>query len=194
MPFLLPLLYQVGLGYTPVQSGLLIMPQSIAAMAFKMAMPGILTRFGYRRVLLVNTACIGGVIALFATVGPGTSVWVIVAQALAFGFFSSLQYTSMNTLAYADLGPAETSMGSTIASTMQQMSVSFGVAAASLTTTIFIADRFRTEAAEMIHGIHEAFLVLGGLTVFSALVFQELSGSDGDNVSQHHVPAAAAHG
>ena len=194
MPFLLPLLYQVGLGFTPVQSGLLIMPQSIAAISFKMAMPHILTRFGYRRVLLVNTAIIGLVIALFATVGPTTPVWIIVIQALCFGFFSSLQYTSMNTLAYADLGEADTSMGSTIASTMQQMSVSFGVAAASLTTSIFIADRFRTEATEMIHGIHEAFLVLGGLTVFSALVFQELSGTDGDNVSQHHVPAAAAHG
>jgi EmrB/QacA subfamily drug resistance transporter len=194
MPFLLPLLYQVGLGYSPVQSGLLIMPQSIAAMAFKMAMPHILTRFGYRRVLLVNTAAIGLVIALFSTVSPGTPAWVIVIQALCFGFFSSLQYTSMNTLAYADLDDADTSMGSTIASTMQQMSVSFGVAAASLTTTIFISDRFRTGPAEMIHGIHEAFLVLGGLTVFSALVFRELTSEDGDNVSQHGVTAAAGHG
>ncbi len=194
MPFLLPLLYQVGLGYTPVQSGLLIMPQSVAAISFKMAMPHILTRFGYRRVLLVNTAFIGLVIALFATIGPGTPVAVIVVQALCFGFFSSLQYTSMNTLAYADLDEGETSMGSTIASTMQQMSVSFGVAAASLTTSIFIADRFRTEADEMIHGIHQAFLVLGGLTVLSALVFRELTSTDGDNVSQHHVPPASAHG
>ncbi len=159
-----------------------------------MAMPRILTRFGYRRVLLVNTAAIGLIIALFATVGPGTPAWIIVVQALGFGFFSSLQYTSMNTLAYADLGEADTSMGSTIASTMQQMSMSFGVAAASLVTTVFIPDRFRTDAAEMIHGIHEAFLVLGGLTVLSALVFRELSPEDGDNVSQHHVSAAISHG
>src|SRR5277367_453839 len=69
MPFLLPLLYQVGLGYTPVQSGLLIMPQSIAAISLKMAMPGILTRFGYRKVLLANTIFIGLVIALFSTIG-----------------------------------------------------------------------------------------------------------------------------
>ena len=53
--------------------------------------------------LLLNTALIGGVIALFATVGPSTPAWVIVLQALGFGFFSSLQYTSMNTLAYADV-------------------------------------------------------------------------------------------
>jgi EmrB/QacA subfamily drug resistance transporter len=195
MPFLLPLLYQVGLGYTPVQSGLLIMPQSVAAISLKMAMPHILTRFGYRRVLLANTVLIGLVIALFATVGPGTPVWIIVIQALCFGFFSSLQYTSMNTLAYADVGEAETSMASTIASTMQQMAMSFGIATASLVTSIFIADRFHTEAPEMIHGIHDAFLVLGALTVLSTLVFRELRTDDGDNVSQHNaLPAAAAHG
>jgi len=190
MPFLLPLLYQVGLGYTPVQSGLLIMPQSIAAISLKMAMPSILTRFGYRTVLLVNTVLIGLVIALFSTVGPGTPIWVIGLQAVCFGFFSSLQYTSMNTLAYADVTPAETSMASTIASTMQQMSMSFGVATASLVTTLFIPDRFHSDAREMIHGIHEAFFILGGLTVLSAIVFAELKKDDGDNVSQHGIAAA----
>jgi EmrB/QacA subfamily drug resistance transporter len=186
MPFLLPLLYQVGLGYTPIQSGLLIMPQSVAAICLKMAMPHILTRFGYRRVLLFNTAVIGLVIALFSTVRPGTPAWVIVLQAVCFGFFSSLQYTAMNTLAYADVSEKQTSMASTIASTLQQMSMSFGIAAASLATTIFIPDRFRTAPSEMIAGIHGAFLCLGGLTVFSSLVFRELHGDDGDNVSQHH--------
>ena len=72
MPFLLPLLYQVGLGYSPIQSGLLIMPQSIAAISLKMTMPRILTRFGYRTVLLTNTVLLGLLIGLFATVGLRT--------------------------------------------------------------------------------------------------------------------------
>jgi EmrB/QacA subfamily drug resistance transporter len=186
MPFLLPLLYQVGLGFAPVQSGLLIMPQSIAAIGLKMATPRILTRFGYRRVLLANTIALGTAIALFATVSAHTSVWLIVGQAFAFGFFSSLQFTSMNTLAYADVTPADTSMASTIASTMQQMSMSFGVAAASLTAAMFIPDRFHSDAPQMIHGIQRAFLLLGGLTVLSAAVFRELQAEDGDSVSQHH--------
>ena len=59
MPFLLPLLYQVGLGYTPVQSGLLIMPQPLRPMSLKLTMPWILTRFGYRTVLVSNTVLIG---------------------------------------------------------------------------------------------------------------------------------------
>ena len=80
MPFLLPLLYQIGLGYTPVQSGLLIMPQPLAAMCLKMLMPRILNRFGYRRVLIFNTAAMGLVIMSFMSVGPGTPAAAIVAH------------------------------------------------------------------------------------------------------------------
>src|SRR6266446_5448531 len=187
IPFLFPLLYQVGLGFTPIQSGLLMMPQAVAAMSLKMTMPGILRRFGYRRVLISNTMILGLLIVLFATIGAGTPVWLIVVQAFVFGFFTSLQYTSMNTLAYADVTDEQASSGSTIASTMQQMSISFGVATASLATAFFIPDRFHTSAPEMIHGIHQAFLVLGGLTVLSAIVFRELKNDDGATVSQHNV-------
>ncbi|HVW29122.1 MAG TPA: DHA2 family efflux MFS transporter permease subunit [Polyangiaceae bacterium] len=186
MPFLLPLLYQVGLGHTPIESGLLIMPQSVAAMSLKMTMPKILTRFGYRRVLLSNTLIIGLIIALFATVDGRTSVSVIVAQAFAFGFFSSLQFTSMNTLVFSDVADVETSSASTIASTLQQMSMSFGVATASLAAALFIPDRFSATSAQMLHGIHEALLVLGVLTALSTVVFAGLRATDGENVSQHH--------
>ena len=187
VPFLLPLLYQVGLGYTPVQSGFLIMPQALAAMSLKMTMPILLTRFGYRRVLNYNTVIIGLILVLFATIGPGTPVWLIVLQAICFGFFSSLQYTSLNTLVYADVAESDTSMASTIASTVQQMSISFGVASASLVAALFIPDRFTSDPAQMIHGVHQAFIVLGGVTVLSTIVFRELKSSDGDNVSRHNV-------
>jgi MFS family permease len=190
MPFLLPLLYQVGLGYSPIKSGLLILPQSIAAISLKATMPNILRRLGYRRVLLSNTILLGILIGLFATIGPGTSLAVIGLQALAFGFLSSLQFTSMNTLVYADVSEADASMASTIASTMQQMSMSFGVAAASLVTAVFIPDRFRSEPGQITHGIHLAFLVLGSLTVVSAAIFRELRTEDGDSVSQHKVAPA----
>jgi len=187
-PFLLPLLYQVGLGFTPVQSGLLIMPQSLAAMSLKMTMPLILTRFGYRRVLLSNTMLLGLLIGLFATIGPGTPVSLIVIQAFCFGFIASLQYTSMNTLVYADVTEGQTSMASTIASTLQQMSMSFGVAMASLATALFIPDRFQAGPTQMIHGVHKAFVLLGILTILSAAVFRELRPTDGKNVSRHEEP------
>jgi len=187
IPFILPLLYQVGLGFTPIQSGLLIMPQAIAAMSLKMTMPRILSRFGYRAVLISNTIILGLLILLFATIGAGTPVWMIVAQAFCYGFFSSLQYTSMNTLVYADVTEPQTSAASSIASTTQQMSISFGVATASLLTALFIPDRFRTSAPQMIHGIHYALLLLGGITVLSTIVFRELKSADGAATSRHKV-------
>jgi EmrB/QacA subfamily drug resistance transporter len=196
MPFLLPLLYQVGLGYTPIQSGLLIMPQPLAAIGLKVLMPHILTRFGYKAVLLANTILIGLVIAAFSLVGSSIPVFVIVILACFFGFSSSLQYTSMNTLSYADVEEKDMSMASNIVSTMQQMSMSFGVAMASLSTAFFISDRFHTSSLEMVSGLHKAFLLLGALTIFSAIIFWELKQSDGESLSQHEVAtkAAPAHG
>jgi len=187
IPFLFPLLYQVGLGFTPIQSGLLMMPQAVAAMSLKLTMPRILARFGYRAVLVSNTVILGLLIAFFATIGVDTPVWLIVAQVFCFGFFTSLQYTSMNTLVYADVTEEQTSSASSIASTMQQMSISFGVATASLATAFFIPNRSHSSAPEMIHGIHQAFLVLGFLTVLSTIVFRGLKSGDGDNVSQQKV-------
>jgi EmrB/QacA subfamily drug resistance transporter len=187
LPFILPLLYQVGMGFTPIQSGLLIMPQAIAAMSLKMTMPRILSRFGYRGVLISNTVILGLLIWLFATIGVGTPVWIIVLLAFCYGFFSSLQYTSMNTLVYADIDEEQASGASSIASTTQQMSMSFGVAIASLLTAVFIPDRFHTSPPEMIHGIHYAFFVLGGITVLSTVVFRELKNADGASTSRHKV-------
>jgi EmrB/QacA subfamily drug resistance transporter len=187
VPFLLPLLYQVGLGFTAIESGLLIMPQAIGAISFKFLMPKLLARVGFRGVLISNTVVLGVLLLLFATIGRGTPVWVIVLQAFCYGTFSSLQYTSMNTLAYADISEEQTSGASSIASTMQQMSISFGVASAGLATAFFIPARVHTNQAEMIHGIHEALVVLGGFTVLSTLIFHRLRSGDGSSVSQQKV-------
>jgi EmrB/QacA subfamily drug resistance transporter len=184
IPFLFPLLYQVGLGFTPIQSGLLMMPQAIAAMSLKVMMPRILARFGYRAVLVSNTLIIGVQILLFATIGMGTPVWLIVTEVFFYGFFTSLQYTSMNTLVYADISEEQESSASSIASTMQQLAISFGVASASLVTAFFVPDRHTSSAPQFIHGIQRAFLVLGGMTLLSTIVFRELKKGDGDAVSQ----------
>jgi EmrB/QacA subfamily drug resistance transporter len=191
IPFLLPLLYQIGLGFTAIQSGLLIMPQAFAAMSLKLTMPRILRRFGYKRVLITNTMMLGAMILSFATIGGGTPAWLIALMVFFYGFLTSLQYTSMNTLAYADIKEEEASGASTIASTAQQMSISFGVASASLATALFIPDRFHASPAQMIHGIHLAFLVLGGFTIVSTIVFRALRNDDGEAVSRHKSVVAA---
>jgi EmrB/QacA subfamily drug resistance transporter len=185
VPFLLPLLYQVGLGFSPIQSGLLIMPQALAAMSLKLTMPHILKKFGYRTVLIVNTVSLGLMIFLFSTIDTATPVWMIVLMAFTYGFLTSLQYTSMNTLAYADVNAREASGASTLASTIQQMAVSFGVATASLAASFFVPDRVHATSPEMIHGIHLALWALGAMTIVSTIVFTQLKRGDGDAVSQH---------
>ncbi len=95
-------------------------------------------------------------------------------QAFAFGFFTSTQYTSMNTLAYADVNAEQTAGASTIASTVQQMAVSFGVASASLAAALFIPDHTRASAPEMIRGIHLALRTLGAWTIVSTRGFQRI--------------------
>jgi MFS family permease len=184
VPFLL--LYQVGLGFTPIQSGLLVMPQAIASMSMKAVMPRILRRIGYRGVLISNTLILGVLLMVFATIGLRTPVWAIVLEAFLYGAFTSLQYTSMNTLVFADIAEKDASGASSIASTAQQMSISFGVAAAGLATAFFIPST-HSDPTEMIHGIHKALIALGILTIFSVIVFRSLRSGDGDDVSLHKV-------
>jgi FtsH-binding integral membrane protein len=90
----------------------------------------------------------------------------------------------MNTLVYADVSEEQSSSASSIASTMQQMAISFGVASASLVTAFFLPDRYRSNPPQFIHGIHRAFFVLGGMTLLSTIVFYQLKRGDGDAVSQ----------
>jgi EmrB/QacA subfamily drug resistance transporter len=184
IPFLFPLLYQVGLGFTPIQSGLMMMPQAIAAISLKFTMPKILARFGYRGVLISNTLLIGMLILLFATIGKSTPLWIVIIEMLFYGFFTSLQYTCMNTLVYADVTTAQESSASSIASTAQQMAISFGVASASLVTVFFLPAKYLSDPNQFIHGIHRAFFVLGGMTLLSTVVFSELRKGDGDAVSR----------
>jgi hypothetical protein len=93
----------------------------------------------------------------------------------------------MNTLVYADTTDQQSSAASSIASTMQQMSISFGVATAGLTTAFFVPAVTRSAPAAMISGIHKALISLGLLTVVSTIVFRRLRPGDGDAVSQHKV-------
>jgi MFS family permease len=160
-------------------------------MSLKLTMPLILQKFGYRSVLIANTLALGVMIVLFATVGAATPVWLIAFQAFIYGFLSSLQYTSMNTLAYADIGESDVSGASTIASTVQQLAVSFGIATASLSAALFIPDHARATPTQMLHGIHLALLTMAAVTAVSTAVFGMLKRNDGAAVSRHkaEIPA-----
>ncbi|MBW8329514.1 MAG: DHA2 family efflux MFS transporter permease subunit [Thiobacillus sp.] len=184
MPFLLPLLYQLGLGMPAWQSGLLMMPVAAAAMFMKFISSQVLARFGYRRILIVNTVMIGVVVCLFSLVSPATPIALIVLLGLSMGFFNSLQYTSMNSMAFADIETSDSSMASTISSSLQQMSMSFGLACGSLVVGWYLGDLPQTDRAAVTTALHYAFLTLGGLTMLSSLSFWTLHPKDGESVSR----------
>jgi EmrB/QacA subfamily drug resistance transporter len=183
LPFLLPLLYQLGMGLPAWESGLLMMPSAAAAMAMKLLAPRILARLGFRKVLVANTLMIGVGIGLFSLVGAATPLPLIVLLGLALGFFNSLQFSSMNSMAYADIGDADSSMASTIASSMQQMSLSFGLATGSLVTAWFLGDLPQTDRLAVARALHYAFITLAALTMLSSLSFWTLRSRDGESVS-----------
>ena len=184
MPLMLPLLLQLGLGYPAWQAGLLMMPTALAAMAMKVISTRMLRRFGFRRVLVVNTLLVGCTIATYSLVGPGTPVAMLIALGLTMGFFNSLQFSSINSMAYADIAEADASMASTIASTMQQMSLSFGFATASLVAGWYLGNLPQTDAAAVTTALHRAFLTLAVLTWLSSLAFRTLRPDDGESVSK----------
>lgn len=177
--FLLPMLYQIGLGYTPVQSGMLMMPQALMAMGLKASAQRILARYGYRAVLIGNTLALGVMIILFSTIHIGTPVWHVLALSCLFGSFSSLQYSSLNSLAFSDVSSAHSGGASSIVSTAQQLSLSFGIAIASLLAATFLPESSPASAAQIVTGIHRAFLVMGALTILSLGSFFELRRGDG---------------
>jgi EmrB/QacA subfamily drug resistance transporter len=190
MPFLLPLLYQLVLGLPAWQSGLLMMPAALAAMGMKVISSSMLRRFGYRTVLVANTVLVACTIAGFSLVGPGTPLVAIVMLGLLMGLVNSLQFSSMNSMAYADVGETDAAMAATIASTAQQLSMSFGLACGSLVAALFLNHVPSTSPAALSGALHHAFLTLAGLTLLSSLAFRSLRAGDGASVSRG--PAAVA--
>lgn len=187
LPFLLPLLYQLGLGLPAWQSGLLMMPSAAAAMGMKFISVRVLGRFGYRQVLTVNTVLIGLTISMYSFVQQGTPLYLIVMISLCLGFFNSLQFSAMNSIAYADVESADSSMASTMASSMQQLSMSFGLAAGSLITGWFLGDLPQSNRVALTGALHHAFLTLAVLTVLSSLTFWSLREQDGESISKGSV-------
>ena len=190
MPFLLPLLYQVGLGYAAWQAGLLMMPQALAALITKPMAQRILARFGHRSVLVVNTVLIALTMSLFSVVRPGSHVALIVTLGFMQGCFSAIQFTSMNSLVFADIDDRDASSASSISSTAQQLSMSFGVAVASLLVALLLGEVSSADRVRLIAALHDAFHALGAITLLSSATFFFLRPTDGDNVSHHNATMA----
>ena len=191
IPFLLPLLLQVGFGLTPFESGSLTFAAAAGAMAMKFSASTILKRWGFRRVLIVN----GVVSALFlASCGLFTAAtphWLLLVALLAGGFFRSLEFTALNALGYADVDSARMSRATSFASVAQQMSGAVGVAAAAASVE---ALRFAFGDAQLVsRDMTISFGVVALITLSSVAIFARLKPDAGAEVSgRHEVVEASA--
>jgi EmrB/QacA subfamily drug resistance transporter len=181
LPFLLPLLLQVGFGLTPFQSGLITFTGALGSMFMKAAITRVVKRFGYRDVLLYNSLISSVFLAACATFVPGMPYWVMIAILLAGGFFRSLQFTSINTIAYAEVEPAKMSRATTLVAAAQQLSLSTGVAAGALVVEITL--RLKHSATMGASDFPPAFLTIGFLAATAALMFVRLKPDAGEELS-----------
>lgn len=175
--FLLTLLFQVGFGYSAILAGLLQVPQALAMLLMRFFVGSIIKYQGYRRVLLYNTALAGVLVMGFATLSAATPLWLICVQVFIYGFVMSLQYAAMNTLGFVDLTHAQASMGSSMTSTVQNLSISFGIAFASLLMALLLGDTH--DGTRYVAAFRVTMLILGGVTVLSSLMFLRLPRSAG---------------
>ncbi|MET0541006.1 MAG: multidrug transporter subunit MdtD [Variovorax sp.] len=174
MPFLVPLLLQVSMGYSPLHAGLTMLPIALAGMAMKRATTPLITRYGYRRVLLVNTLLVGGTMATFALSSPGQPLGLLVVQLMAFGACNSLQFTAMNTVTLRDLSPEMASSGNSLFSMVQMLAMSLAVAAASTVLAGFGELFGKATPLATLHAFQATFAGMGLLTIASALIFWHL--------------------
>lgn len=177
IPFLLPLLFQIGLGFSPQLSGFLLAPIALGVLLVKPFSLKILRFFGYKKLLLLNTVLVGICLWLLVFIGADTSLYAIGTLSFMYGFLISLQYTAMNSIAYAKIEPINMSAATSIMSTTQQLAQSFGVAVAAILVRYFSGNTGLT-----IQIFHEAFFVLGIFTICAALVFTRLDNQDGNEL------------
>jgi EmrB/QacA subfamily drug resistance transporter len=172
MPFLAPLLLQVSLGYTPFHAGMMMLPTSAAAIFSKQLVTPIITRIGYRRMLVVNTVLVGAAMASFSLISPTQPLWLMIVQLAFFGGVNSLQFTAMNTVTLKDLHGAEASSGNSLLSMVQMLSMSLGVAAAGGLLATFV--NVSGHEHELL-AFHHTFICVGLMTAASAWIFWQLS-------------------
>ena len=171
MFLLLMLFLQLGCGWSPLAAGLMMVPQALGSIAAKWAINRVLVHYGYRRLLLGNTLAVALLLASFALFGPGTPPWLIAALAFAYGAFAGLQYTAMNTLIYTDLDIRHAAMASSMASTVQYLAMSFGIA---LSTLLMQALLRGHTATAFVAAFHWTVLLLALVTAGASRVFARL--------------------
>lgn len=178
VPFLLPLLLQIILGYSPQLSGFLLAPTAVGVFIMKPFSVFFLRLIGYKKLLVMNTFMVACMLWAFASLNLNTPKYVIVAMTFIYGFLTAIQFSGMNSLAYAKIVPEDLSAATSIVSTIQQLSQSFGVAMAALFLRFFISN-FSTSQDLILQAFHLTFIAMSFMTFISMIIFLRLRPHDG---------------
>ena len=182
LPFLLPLLLQIGFGRTPFQSGLITLSTAAGAMVMKSAVPRILRQIGFRNTLTWNALIASVMMTACAAFTASTPVAAMVAILLLGGFFRSLQFTSINTIAYAEIDPARMSRATSLVAVAQQLSQSVGVAVGALVVETVL--RLRGHDVLNAADFPPAFIVVGLISASSVFLFATMPPDAGEDMAQ----------
>lgn len=175
LPFLLPLQLQLGFGRSALESGLTTFVAAIGAIAMKMTARPIIARFGFRTTLVADALIAGVFMAAIGLVGAETPVWILMGLLLIGGFFRSLEFTAINTVAFSEVSEAEMSRATAFSAMMQQLSISAGVAFGALALHLIGTDGSRSDAS----AFSLAIGIVGLVSCLSALSFVRLNRNAG---------------
>ena len=187
LPFLLPLMLQIGFGMSAFESGMLTFASAVGAVTMKLTASPILRRWGFRSVLCANAILSSALIAACALFTATTPALVVMAVLLVGGFFRSLQFTSLNTLGYADVDTAQMSQATALVGVTQQLSLAGGVAVAALLLESARSAGQRTDLVAA--DFQMAFVAIGALAALSFFFYLRLAPDAGAEVSGHRAPA-----
>jgi len=165
-PFLLPLMFQIGFGYSPQQAGLMVLVYMAGNLLMKSATTPILRRFGFRRVLTINAALCAAMLFACGMLEPGTADLMIYAVLIVAGMTRSMNFTSISTLAFADLSAEQRIGGSALATMLQQVAMSMGVAFAAF--SLSASQTLRGVATLGLVDFRYAWFAIGTLMVLAA--------------------------
>ncbi|MGA9001665.1 MAG: MFS transporter, partial [Pseudolabrys sp.] len=173
LPFLLPLMLQIGFGMSPFQSGMITFATALGAMGMKWAVANILRRFGFRNILVINSIISSAFLAVCAGFTATTPISLMLVLLLVGGFFRSLQFTSINTIAYADIDPSRISRATVLVSVAQQLAVSSGVAIGAMAVELTVY--FKGSGPLQASDFPPAFIAVAAISALSVFVFAQLS-------------------
>jgi MFS transporter, DHA2 family, multidrug resistance protein len=180
VPFLVPLLLQLQLGYTPLHSGLMMLPSALAGTIAKRWIAPLIRRYGYEAFLLVNTLIVGSSIVAFALFSRGTPIAIEIAVLAIFGAANSMQFAAMNSVTLKGLTIADAGSGNSLFSMVQMLAIGLGVSIGGGLVNLFTG-----QWGSAALGFRLSFACVGAITLVSALVFRRL-----DNETGRPVPIA----